>query len=101
MNTENNSNIFQANRQGFLSNRIDRIFKPVKGEKNRVGLTDELSEVESETALINVDALRSVTADGKRKTITRLSSMYRRQLALSFRVALPDGQVLPSKFYTI
>jgi hypothetical protein len=101
MNTENNSNIFQANRRGFLSNRLDRIFKPAKGQNNRVGLTDELSEVENETALMNVDALKSVTADGEGKTITRLSSMYRRQLALSARVALPDGQIFPSIFFTI
>jgi len=50
---------------------------------------------------MNVDALKSVTADGEGKTITRLSSMYRRQLALSARVALPDGQILPSIFFTI
>ena len=101
MNTENNSNIFQANRRGFLSNRLDRIFKPAQVQKSRVGLTDKLSVVESETALMNVDALKSVTADGEEKTITRLSSMYRRQLALSARVALPDGQILPSIFFTI
>lgn len=101
MNTENNSNIFQANRRGFLSHRLDRVFRPAQVQKNRVGLTDKLSEVENETALMNVDALKSVTAGGEEKTITRLSSMYRRQLALSARVALPDDQILPSIFFTI
>ena len=77
----------------------DSSFKEVVGIIT--SLEDELSEVENETALMNVDALKSVTADGEGKIITRLSSMYRRQLALSARVALPDGQILPSIFFTI
>jgi hypothetical protein len=94
-----NSNTNFLNRQKFSPSRINRFFNPRISCKKRVSLTDGLSPAECESANVNTDALNSVTGLNNPISLSDLSAMYRKKIALQARVNLSTGGIIPSIFF--
>ena len=66
---------------------------------SRLGLTEDLSEIESETASVNINAMNSLSLTNSTAIVARLSQTYRRKLALQSRIPVTTGGVLPCLFF--
>lgn len=66
---------------------------------SRLGLTEDLSEIESETASVNINAMNSLSLTNSTAIVARLSQAYRRKLALQSRIPVTTGGVLPCLFF--